>query len=633
MYISDIKILNYRSFPEFEVSLNKGLSIIIGENNMGKSNFLEALSLIFNSNYSLRKRTLDQEDFWNGIIVQDTWPEIVIEVTLKGITTENELTITSRWLTRIPGEAKLTYKYRPKVNISIAAPTSPTPISKIRLPLNEYEWVIYGGERETLDAFDFNMLSKFGIEYVGALRDATTELKKSSGQLQRILKNFDLEVNELQKISNKIDELNEQIMQGREIQKVQEDINHYLERITGATRQKVKIQMGESDYDTLLRELKVLIGPKDDNIHSIEMNGLGYNNLLYISLLLTQYTAIKEKRLQNHDYVFPLLIVEEPEAHLHSHLQKYLANYFFDQQVVGQVIMTTHSSHVSSHAALDSLVMFYRVFNKMVSKNIGRIFDTNKKEGREQKRYLERWLDATKSDIFFGRKVLLVEGIAERLLIPKFFSMLHTDKIREGEKVIERGKTLEGEGISIISVDGVAFRPFLQLFGSNGLNMKCAVLTDSDPEAIPVMDKHGDEVIGIDDKVVKEDAYPTRLGEYGMCARTAGLISDFSEISNIFIASNLKTFEYDLMLENNDSFFRELIQTYNIGTKEDRERITNLSGHEFAKEAYKVISKEKGQFSQFILDELNKGKVLQIPEYIKQVFEFLMKVEEEEINE
>ena len=56
------------------------------------------------------------------------------------------------------------------------------------------------GERETLDTFDFSMLSKFGIEYVGALRDATTEMKKSSGQWQRILKNFDLEEDELQKL-------------------------------------------------------------------------------------------------------------------------------------------------------------------------------------------------------------------------------------------------------------------------------------------------------------------------------------------------------------------------------------------------------------------------------------------------
>ncbi|MED1409790.1 ATP-dependent nuclease [Bacillus paramycoides] len=616
MYISDVKILNYRSFSEFNVSLNEGLSIIIGENNVGKSNFLEALGLIFNSNYSLRKRTLQQEDFWNGLVIQGTWPEITIEATLNGIETENELAITSRWLTRNSGEAKLTYKYKPKANISVSAPLDATPISKIQLPLHEYEWIIYGGERETLDTFDFNMLSKFGVEYVGALRDANTELKKSSGQLQRILKNFDLGEEELHKISKKIDELNEQIMQGREIQKVQSDINEHLGKITGTMRQRVKIQMGESDYDALLKDLKVLIGSNEDRIHSVDMNGLGYNNLLYISLLLTQYTAIKEKRNQNHDYVFPLLIVEEPEAHLHSHLQKFLANYFFNQKVVGQVIMTTHSSHVSSHAELDSLVVFYKGNNKTLSKRVGTIFDTNKKEESDYKRYLERWLDATKSDIFFGRKVLLVEGIAERLLIPKFFSMLQKGHVGED-------KTLESEGISIISVDGVAFRPFLQLFGSKGLDMKCAVLTDSDPEAVPVIDVHGDEVIGSDDKVVKEAAYPTKSGEFPICSRTAGLIKDFSTSSNIYISSNLKTFEYDLMMENNASFFRELIQTYDIGTKVERERIVTLDGHEFAKEAYEVISKEKGQFSQFILDELNKGKVLHIPAYIKQVFSFL----------
>ncbi|PFE93511.1 ATP-dependent endonuclease [Bacillus thuringiensis] len=621
MYISDVKILNYRSFSEFNVSLNEGLSIIIGENNVGKSNFLEALSLIFNSNYSLRKRTLQQEDFWNGLKIQGTWPEITIEATLNGIETENELAITSRWLTRNPGEAKLTYKYKPKANISVSAPLDATPISKIQLPLHEYEWIIYGGERETLDTFDFNMLSKFGVEYVGALRDANAELKKSSGQLQRILKNFDLGEEELHKISGKIDELNEQIMQGREIQKVQSDINEHLGKITGNMRQRVKIQMGESDYDALLKDLKVLIGSNEDRVHSVDMNGLGYNNLLYISLLLTQYTAIKEKRNQNHDYVFPLLIVEEPEAHLHSHLQKFLANYFFNQKVVGQVIMTTHSSHVSSHAELDSLVVFYKGNNKALSKRIGTIFDTNKKEESDYKRYLERWLDATKSDIFFGRKVLLVEGIAERLLIPKFFSMLQ--KGHAGED-----KILESEGISIISVDGVAFRPFLQLFGSKGLDMKCAVLTDSDPESVPVIDMHGDEVIGSDDKVVKEAAYPTKSGEFPICSRTAGLIKDFSTSSNIYISRNLKTFEYDLMMENNASFFRELIQTYDIGTKAERERIATLDGHEFAKEAYEVISKEKGQFSQFILDELNKGKVLHIPAYIKQVFNFLTNEEE-----
>ena len=69
MYISEINITNYRNFNHFNGPLNEGLSIIIGENNVGKSNFLEALSLIFNRDYSMRKRVLEQEDFWNGFVM------------------------------------------------------------------------------------------------------------------------------------------------------------------------------------------------------------------------------------------------------------------------------------------------------------------------------------------------------------------------------------------------------------------------------------------------------------------------------------------------------------------------------------------------------------------------------------
>ncbi|SEJ69654.1 ATP-dependent nuclease [Bacillus thuringiensis] len=616
MYISDVRIINYRNFSDFKVSLNEGLSIIIGENNGGKSNFLEALNLIFNNNYSLRKRTLEQEDFWNGVAIKDTWPEIVIEAIIKGINSEDELAITSRWLTRTPSEAKLTYKFRPKVGIRTIAPSDPTSISKIRLPIEEYEWVIYGGEQETLDAFDFNMLNKFGVEYVGALRDATTDLKKSSGQLHRILKHYDIAEKDLEQIADKLDKLNEQIEKGKEINAVQTSINTYLEKITGVTKQQVKIKMGESDYDTLLKDLKLSIGLNEDELHSVEKNGLGYNNLLYISLLLSQYTIVKEKKASKHDYLFPILIVEEPEAHLHSHLQKFLANYFFKQKVIGQVIMTTHSSHVSSHGELDNLILFYKNKGNTLSRRIGTIFDERKKEQREHKRYLERWLDATKSNIFFGRKVLLVEGIAERLLIPKFFQMIY------------EGKTLEGENISIISVDGVAFRPFLHLFNPLALDMKCAVLTDSDPAKVPVLNSSNQEVRDRNGDVIKEAVYPVRKEDCIVCDRTQGLIDDFNSLANIQIFNNLKTFEYDLMLENNTAFFKELILKHNVGTKADRESVAELEEVVFAKKAYEIISNEKGDFSQLILDELNEGGIFNIPSYIKDAFEFLMKEEE-----
>ncbi|SEN98297.1 Predicted ATP-dependent endonuclease of the OLD family, contains P-loop ATPase and TOPRIM domains [Amphibacillus marinus] len=629
MYISGVTISNFRSFDQFNVDLNEGLSVVIGENNVGKSNFLDALNLIFNSNYSPRKRILIQEDFYNGLVIKEKWPEITIEVFLKGIETEDELAITSRWLTRNPGEAKLTYKYRPKANISVESPSEQVSINRVQLPLNEYEWIIYGGERETLDTFDFNMLSKFGIEYVGALRDATTELKKSSGKLQQMLRSIDLEDNVLQNIAVKVDELNKTIMQGEEIQKVKSDLNSYLHNITGSTRQKVQIQMGENDYDSLIKNLKVLIGDVEDRVHSVEMNGLGYNNLLFISLLLTQYTALKEKKLSNFDYIFPIIIVEEPEAHLHNHLQKYLASYFFKQKVAGQVIVTTHSTNVSSHSNLDSLIVFYKSHQKTISKRIGSIFDPSLKQQLQYKRYLERWLDATKSDIFFSRKVLLVEGIAERLLIPKFFSMIYSEEIEVDGKKVKKKRTLEGEGISVISVDGVAFRPFLHLFDSSGLNIKCAVLTDSDPEKTPLLDENGDEVKGNNNEVLKEEVYPTKPGEFEFSSRTCGLINDFEGIDNILISTNLKTFEYDLMLEDNKTFFIELFEEYKIGLTEARKSISSMEGSEFAKEAYKLISQVKGEFSQFILDELNKGKDFNVPSYIKAAFDFLLKDEEE----
>lgn len=240
--------------------------------------------------------------------------------------------------------------------------------------------------------------------------------------------------------------------------------------------------------------------------------------------------------------------------------------------------MTSHSTHVSSHSSLDSLIIFYKVEGETISNRVGSIFDLKVKEHRQYKRYLERWLDATKSDIFFGRKVLLVEGIAERLLMPKFFSMLYKEKIVINGEEVERGKTLEGEGISIISVDGVAFRPFLQLFGQNGLNIKCAVLTDSDPAAIPVKDNEGNDIILGNNKILKEEAYPSKMGEIESCQRTLNLLNDFHSTPNVYISNNIKTFEYDLLLEKIPLSFQNLFKRINWERKKIEKEFFYLKG-------------------------------------------------------
>jgi putative ATP-dependent endonuclease of OLD family len=607
MYISKLEIQNYKSFLNFDIKYNKGLSVIIGENNIGKSNMLDAMALIFISNNGWKRRHLTQDDFNNELNVQGVWPSIKVEVTLSEITTEDEMALTYKWLTKEAGQAKLTYIFRPKGSCKKNPPSVLTSIRDLKLPIDQYEWVIFGGEKETNDIFDHQMLQRFNLENVGALRDATTELSKTSSKLYRIISSYEQDEKNKDEVIKKVQDLNKQIKLSSEIDEAQKVINYYLKQITGHMHQRTEIQMTENGYDELIKDLKVLIGPSNGNVHTVDTNGLGYNNLLYISLLLAQY--FNKKYIKDNDYSFPILTVEEPEAHLHTHLQRYLSNYLFSESLAGQIFVTSHSTHISSSVDLNSLILMYREGENIESKQIGSIFDDKTKQ---YKRHLQRWLDATKSNIFFGRKTLLVEGIAERLLIPKFAEMYWNKSKKEGEPL----KTLEGYGISIISVDGVAFRPFLHLFGPKGLNQKCAVLTDCDPDKREVVDPESK-------KILKVEVFPTTQNPEIPCSRTTNLINDYKEITHVSIQTNLKTFEYDLILENHD-FFRELIIKYKLGTKDERGKIEKLNGQEFEQEAFLIVAETKGEAAQYVLDEIKAGKDIKIPEYITCTLDFLL---------
>lgn len=146
MYISKLRILNYKSFSDFSIEFNNGLSVIIGENNIGKSNVLDALSLIFIFNYGWKRRHLTQEDFNNGLVIQGVWPSIKIEATLSEVFSEDEMALTYKWLTKESGQARLTYIFRPKGNCTKKPPSVPTSISNLKIPLDQYEWIIFGGK-------------------------------------------------------------------------------------------------------------------------------------------------------------------------------------------------------------------------------------------------------------------------------------------------------------------------------------------------------------------------------------------------------------------------------------------------------------------------------------------------------
>ena len=219
--------------------------------------------------------------------------------------------------------------------------------------------------------------------------------------------------------------------------------------------------------------------------HDLEIpathNGLGYNNLLYISLVLANldFKASPDRSGAN-AVLFPILLIEEPEAHLHPALQykllKFLRERVKSRQRSRQVFITTHSTHITAAVKLDSIICMSAADadNAISVAYPGKVFGEDK-EGRKSKKYIERFLDATKSNMLFAKGVIFVEGLAEQLLLPCFAEYV--------------GSPLEDKHVAVIAVDGSTFKHFLPVFGAGlrddtrkwALRRRVACLVDADP--------------------------------------------------------------------------------------------------------------------------------------------------------
>ena len=198
----------------------------------------------------------------------------------------------------------------------------------------------------------------------------------------------------------------------------------------------------------------------DMSLQSFEpaRNGLGMNNILYIAILI-EYLKRRHARAASSGQ---LVLIEEPEAHLHPQLQ---ASLLVALRSVGvQVILTTHSTQVTSQAPFSTLVSLTRRSDASIAS--GRLSD-NATLSEDAMADLERYLDATKSNLLFARKVMLVEGPAELFLIPAIVDAVD-------------GINLEREGISVVAIYGVHFDVYAKLFQAGALEKKCAIVADAD---------------------------------------------------------------------------------------------------------------------------------------------------------
>lgn len=353
----------------------------------------------------------------------------------------------------------------------------------------------------------------------------------------------------------------------------------------------------------LLKALNLAI-PRHDTSIPLTQNGLGYNNLIYIALLLRSMEhSASEKRGQN-AVAYSMLAVEEPEAHLHPALQYKLLKYFTKQDQTRQMFMTTHSTHITAGAGLDPIIsLSSNLSGEIVVVYPSECFPKNS-SGPTSKKYVERYLDATKSNMLFSKGVLFVEGIAEQLLIPTLAEYVP-------------GCDLEKQHVTVINVGGSTFKHFLPLFGAGtqigAPHLQCRIgcIPDGDPAR-----RHKNQ-----DKARYKKCYPYQIdldsNEYeyqALSSVVTNLEKDINGIANIQVTHSVKTLEYDLAYENENS---KLLITDSCKHKTEIEKIR--LNKDLERDAVKKLLDEETIQDLKTLGEDKRGKAVFASVYIESL--------------
>lgn len=240
-------------------------------------------------------------------------------------------------------------------------------------------------------------------------------------------------------------------------------------------RIRSKIQIEESiKHDSAVQ---FAIQGMEEFVLPEKYNGLGYRNLISIYLKLIDFREKWLKELSEGKNIEPIHIVfvEEPEAHLHAQAQQVFVKKAFEALcnnklieenpwLSTQLVLSTHSNHVVNELDLNCMRYFKRVIDVGEKIPVSKVVNLSSTFGTddETKQFVTRYIRLTHCDIFFSDAVILVEGPAEKILVPSFLAKAGLDSYY----------------ISVIEVNGRHAHSFRSLIEKIGI--ATLIVTDID---------------------------------------------------------------------------------------------------------------------------------------------------------
>lgn len=527
MYLQKLKIWNFRSIgskddqkPGLEINFDPHLNLLIGANDSGKTAIIDAIR------YCLGTITYDSirveiEDFYQDPQTKKRSNEFKIECTFAGFTDEEAGQFLD-WI-KIDND-KNTNQVIKELRVWVTATNKNNRIiTNLKAGVDDEGQFMDGSARDLLR-----------VTYLKPLRDAENELTPGyHSRLYQILKSLPVfekkEVNEQHPLEKYFEKANQLTIEFFKKDKL--DKNDDLEIIGGelggksikdsfqsqtksfleeGDKRNPEIKITPAELNAILRKLELLL---EEN-----KSGLGTMNLLYIATELIH--------LKREEYLgVRLALIEELEAHLHPQAQlRVLKSLLADENSKIQYILTTHSTQLGSSIPLKYIKL-------CVNSDVYSLDSSSTALSESDYQFLERFLDATKANLFFAKGVIIVEGDAENILIPTLAELLD--------------RPLYKYGVSIVNVGSTALLRYSNIFkrkDGNALPIRVAVVTDLDTK----IDENGQPMEQDDNIDKKRDVIQNKYNS------SDGNIKAF--------VSPLKTLEFDIALGNLYCYIDRAIQ-------------------------------------------------------------------------